>query len=103
MEITCKKNVQIKCLSRQFARCILGQPLLSEPHDHQVERIFAVMDFCDLVAIRATGTDKFGFFLMLMLVMRAISKDNALALGGRIFPKDHGIILPAMKKHFKRI
>ena len=69
-----------------------------QPHGNQFEGIFAVVDGCDLIPIRAIGTRETGFFFMLIPVMRAISEDNALALGGRIFPKDHGMIVACPKK-----
>jgi ATP-dependent helicase YprA (DUF1998 family) len=65
-----------------LARKILAQTLPFEPHDFQVEGICAVLDGRDLLATMATGSGKTRFFIMLMLVMRAISEDNALALGG---------------------
>jgi hypothetical protein len=44
-------------------------------------------------AVLEGNADLDGFFIMLMLVMCAISEDDALALGGRSFPKDHTMIV----------
>jgi hypothetical protein len=66
-----------------LARKILAQTLSFEPHDFQVEGVCAVLDGRDLLATMTTGSRKTGFFIMLMLVMCAISEDDALTLGGR--------------------
>jgi ATP-dependent helicase YprA (DUF1998 family) len=78
-----------------LARCILDKALPFEPHDFQVEGICALLDGHDLLATMATGSGKTGYFIMLMLIMRAISqsKDQTLALGGRTFPKDPAMII----------
>ena len=76
-----------------LARKILAQTLPFEPHDFQMEGICAVLDRHDLLATMATGSGKTGYFIMLMLVMCAISEDETLALGGRTFPKDPAMII----------
>jgi ATP-dependent helicase YprA (DUF1998 family) len=76
-----------------LVRRILAETIAFEPHDFQVEGICAVLDGRDLLATMATGSGKTGYFFMLMLVMRAISEDETLALGGRTFPKDPAMIV----------
>ncbi|KAF8234158.1 hypothetical protein L208DRAFT_1551077 [Tricholoma matsutake] len=78
---------------------ILAQTLLLKLHDFQVEGICAVLDGHDLLATMATGSGKTGYFIMLMLVMHAISEDETLALGGRTFPKDPAIFFVCLKMH----
>ena len=51
------------------------------------------MDGDDVVATMATGTGKTGFFIFLMLVICAISKDPTLALDDLTFPKDPAMIV----------
>lgn len=76
-----------------LARKILTPLLPFDAHDYQIEGICAVMDGRDLVATMATGSGKTGYFIMLMLVIRAISQDRNLALGDIIFPKDPAMIV----------
>lgn len=56
-----------------LVRLILANALPFEPHDFQVEGICALLGGHDLLATVATGSGKTGYFIMLMLVMRAIS------------------------------
>jgi hypothetical protein len=72
---------------------ILAEKLPFELHDFQVEGICVLLDGHDLLATMATGSGKTGYFIMLMLVMGAISEDETLALGGRTFPKDPAMII----------
>ena len=72
---------------------ILAQTLLFEPHDFQMEGICAVWDGHDLLATMASRSGKTGYFIMLMLVMSAISEDETLALGERTFSKDPAMII----------
>jgi ATP-dependent helicase YprA (DUF1998 family) len=74
-------------------RKILVGILPYEPHCYQIEGICPIMDGVDLLATTATGTGKTGFFMMLMLLIRAISQDPTLALSGRTFPKDPAMVL----------
>ena len=78
-----------------LACCILAKALLFKPHDFQVEGICALLDGHDLLVTMATGSGKTGYFIMLMLIMCAISQseDQTLALGGRTFPKDPAMII----------
>jgi ATP-dependent helicase YprA (DUF1998 family) len=81
--------------SRALVRKILAQclPPSFEPHDYQIEGICPAMDGEDVLATMATGTGKTGFFIFLMLVIRAISQDPSLALGGITFPEDPAMIV----------
>jgi ATP-dependent helicase YprA (DUF1998 family) len=64
-----------------------------EPHDWQIEGVCSALDGLDLLVTTATGTGKTGVFIMLMLVIRAISEDPSLALGDRKFPKDPAMLV----------
>ena len=80
---------------RALVRKILAEclPPSFEPHDYQIEGICPAMDGEDVLATMATGTGKTGFFIFLMLVIRAISQDPSLALGGITFPEDPAMIV----------
>ncbi|KAF8890214.1 hypothetical protein BD779DRAFT_1671541 [Infundibulicybe gibba] len=74
--------------------CRILRPMLPyEPHDYIIEGICSVMNGRDLLATTVTGGGKTGFFLMLMLVASAISKDPALSPNQKNIPKDPAMIL----------
>ena len=81
------------------AACNLVRQILSscvppvEPHDYQLDGLCFSLDGYDVVATMATGTGKTGFFIFLMLVIRAISRDPTLALGSIYFLKDPAMIV----------
>lgn len=68
-----------------LAKC---EPKPIEPHDYQCEGICKALDGLDVIATMATGAGKTGLFSFLMLVVRAISREPSIALGGRTFPKN---------------
>ncbi|KAG5640604.1 hypothetical protein DXG03_007954 [Asterophora parasitica] len=76
-----------------LARRILFQLLQFSVHDYQIYGICAVMDGLDLVATMATGGVKTGYFIMLMFVVHAISRDTCVALRNVLFLKDPGLII----------
>lgn len=73
-----------------LAKC---EPQAIIPHDYQREAICHALDGEDVIATMATGTGKTGLFSFLMLVIRAISRNPSLALGGKTFPKDPCMIV----------
>ncbi|TEB26686.1 hypothetical protein FA13DRAFT_1795364 [Coprinellus micaceus] len=77
-----------------------------EPHDHQLEGIAASLDREDVIATMATGSGKTGFYTFLMLVILAISRDPALALGGIHLPANPAmlVVVPtrALQEDMKR-
>ncbi|KAG6805374.1 hypothetical protein H0H92_015663, partial [Tricholoma furcatifolium] len=76
-----------------LARKILSPLLPFDAHDYQLQGICAVMDGRDVLARMATGSGKTGYFMMLMLVIHAIARDETLALGNLLFPKDPAMII----------
>ena len=62
-------------------------------HDYQLDGLCFSLDGYDVVATMATGTGKTGFFIFLMLVICAISRDPTLALGSIYFLKDPAMIV----------
>lgn len=73
-----------------LTRCL---PPLFEPHDYQIDGICPSLDGEDVLATMVTGTGKTRFFILLMLVIRAISQDPTLALQGARFTKDPAMIV----------
>jgi superfamily II DNA/RNA helicase len=74
-------------------RTILQTCQTFEPHNWQIEGICSILDNLDLMVTTATGTGKTGLFIMLMLVICAISHEPSLALGPKRFPKDPAMIV----------
>jgi superfamily II DNA helicase RecQ len=77
----------------EHVRTILRARQPFEPHSWQIEGICSVLDNRDLLVTTPTGSGKTALFIMLMLVIHAISHEPNLALGPRKFPKDPAMIV----------
>jgi hypothetical protein len=72
-----------------------------ELHNWQIERICSILDNLDLMVTTATRTGKTGLFIMLILMICAISCELSLALGPKRFPKDPAMIVVCLTKAFE--
>jgi len=64
---------------RALSSRILAKCLPYKPHNYQLDGICPIMDGFDLLVTTPTGLGKTGYLIMLMLVVREISADTALA------------------------
>lgn len=78
---------------RDLCKKILTKYLPYEPHDYQLDGVCSVLDGLDLFVTTPTGSGKTGYFIMLMLVAREISRDETLGLGTKKFPKDPAMLV----------
>ena len=78
---------------RALVKQIVSNYLSYDPHAYVLDGVCPVMDGYDLLATTPCGSGKTTFFIILMLSVREISRDETLKHGKTNFPKDPVMIV----------